>query len=69
MFLQLGQFLLVSVERNMRKESLGWLFFVGEKVSLLSEECLSVFYVAKNGHMIVDNHVPVVVIVDSDLYA
>ena len=46
-FLQLGQFLLVSVERNMRKESLGWLFFVGEKVSLLSEECLGVFYVAK----------------------
>ena len=32
-FLQLGQFLLVSVERNMRKESLGWLFFCGEKVS------------------------------------
>ena len=38
--------------------------------SCLGEECLGVFYVAKkNGHMIVDNHVPVVVIVDSDLYA
>ena len=37
--------------------------------SCLGEECLGVFYVAKKRHMIVDNHVPVVVIVDSDLYA
>ena len=36
-FLQLGQFLLVSVERNMRKESPGWLFFVVKKCLLLGK--------------------------------
>ena len=36
-FLQLCQFLLASVERNMRKESLGWLFFVVKKCLLLGK--------------------------------
>ena len=36
-FLQLGQFLLVIVEWNMRKESLGWLFFVVKKCLLLGK--------------------------------
>lgn len=37
--------------------------------SCLGKSVWECFMLQKNGHMIVDNHVPVVVIVDSDLYA